>query len=605
MKYHDKKAIYDLVDTLWPNDGNVKNVIYNVVDNSVTIINNDNSQTVINLAEVVAGDGMDFVTNEPVTLGTPSTIDSTTINEVTETSHTHELGDISSEIQQQLPFLKTGWQPDAWKIVTISNVGREITLTPVSVSYNYWIQGVQYVKSAAESVTISDTTGLWFIYYDGETLTASTNAWSILEDNKAFISVFYWNATQQKAILKGWEFHTFGMGPAEHNLIHTTIGTRYGGGLAVSANGTDVWKINVTEGTIIDEDIYAFINASTEPYRQVLAALEAPKLYRTGAGIWNEENAVPTNIVSLNGSNEVYVNTVSGGTWSLVPTTLAKYSAMWLIAFTDWDNPLKWIIGQEPGDTLQDALDNNTLSTLNTSGLPGPEFRVIARVIVKNTNTAPYYAIELIDEMQNDDIIAGGGGSSTDSYVTGVSFDSGTRNITLVRNNGLADLTANIPTGNTDEKVKYDSADPTAGYLSDKIVAGTGISIEEGTGANENKLKITNSATQYTLPIATPTVLGGIKLGTGLNIDVNGVVSVNTTFLNLDDVVDETYIGKAWNIPKVTDTEDGLELTETEELELIDAKFTELLDCPSSYAGYEGYLVRVKLDGTGLEFVAP
>ena len=43
---------------------------------------------------------------------------------------------------------------------------------------------------------------------------------------------------------------------------------------------------------------------------------------------------------------------------------------------------------------------------------------------------------------------------------------------------------------NTDEKVKYDAADPTAGYLIDKIIAGTNITIVEGTGVDENKLKI-------------------------------------------------------------------------------------------------------------------
>ena len=47
---------------------------------------------------------------------------------------------------------------------------------------------------------------------------------------------------------------------------------------------------------------------------------------------------------------------------------------------------------------------------------------------------------------------------------------------------------------NTDEKVKFDAADPTAGYLSDKIIAGTNITITEGTGADEKKLKISSTA---------------------------------------------------------------------------------------------------------------
>lgn len=52
--------------------------------------------------------------------------------------------------------------------------------------------------------------------------------------------------------------------------------------------------------------------------------------------------------------------------------------------------------------------------------------------------------------------------------------------------------------GDTDEKVKYDSEDPTAGYISDKFIAGTGISLSEGTGTDENKLVVTCDITQYT-----------------------------------------------------------------------------------------------------------
>jgi hypothetical protein len=50
----------------------------------------------------------------------------------------------------------------------------------------------------------------------------------------------------------------------------------------------------------------------------------------------------------------------------------------------------------------------------------------------------------------------------------------------------------------SDEKVKYDASDPTAGYVADKIIAGTGISVAEGTGANENKLVVTSEITQAT-----------------------------------------------------------------------------------------------------------
>ena len=45
----------------------------------------------------------------------------------------------------------------------------------------------------------------------------------------------------------------------------------------------------------------------------------------------------------------------------------------------------------------------------------------------------------------------------------------------------------------TDEKVKYDDEDPTAGYIADKVIAGDGINVIEGTGADENKLVIENT----------------------------------------------------------------------------------------------------------------
>jgi len=50
-------------------------------------------------------------------------------------------------------------------------------------------------------------------------------------------------------------------------------------------------------------------------------------------------------------------------------------------------------------------------------------------------------------------------------------------------------LTVEEQTG-TDEKVKFDAADTAAGYLSEKIIPGTNITIDEGTGTDENKLKI-------------------------------------------------------------------------------------------------------------------
>jgi len=50
-------------------------------------------------------------------------------------------------------------------------------------------------------------------------------------------------------------------------------------------------------------------------------------------------------------------------------------------------------------------------------------------------------------------------------------------------------------TAGENDKIKYDVNDTTAGYISDKFTAGSGITLAEGSGANENKLIITNNDT--------------------------------------------------------------------------------------------------------------
>ena len=57
----------------------------------------------------------------------------------------------------------------------------------------------------------------------------------------------------------------------------------------------------------------------------------------------------------------------------------------------------------------------------------------------------------------------------------------------------------------SDEKVKYDAADPTAGYVVDKVIAWTWITVAEWTWADENKLKITNTAPDQTVAISSGT----------------------------------------------------------------------------------------------------
>lgn len=83
----------------------------------------------------------------------------------------------------------------------------------------------------------------------------------------------------------------------------------------------------------------------------------------------------------------------------------------------------------------------------------------------------------------------------------------------------------------TEEALKK-SIDLTLDALSDKVdhVPGKGLSTNDYTDAEKAKLAgIAEGANNYTLPTASASTKGGIKVGDGLSIDENGVVSANST----------------------------------------------------------------------------
>jgi hypothetical protein len=88
--------------------------------------------------------------------------------------------------------------------------------------------------------------------------------------------------------------------------------------------------------------------------------------------------------------------------------------------------------------------------------------------------------------------LAGSGQLTLDTY------GAGTHTGTLTKLAGF-DADGNVietdPAAGTDELVKYDGDDTAAGYLSTKTVAGTGITLSEGSGGDADKLQITNSDT--------------------------------------------------------------------------------------------------------------
>lgn len=129
--------------------------------------------------DYTSGDGMDFTGTE-ITLGTPSTIDSTTTNSVSTTSHTHDLGSISTA---NLPIGTTsGTVLEGRTFGTAANSDTDdfVQIDPVATQTGY-ADLTSYKLNGTDlySSLTTDTVEVW----DGTKHTSITNAAGFLKND--------------------------------------------------------------------------------------------------------------------------------------------------------------------------------------------------------------------------------------------------------------------------------------------------------------------------------------------------------------------------------------------------------------------------------------
>ena len=138
------------------------------------------------------------------------------------------------------------------------------------------------------------------------------------------------------------------------------------------------------------------------------------------------------------------------------------------------------------------------------------------------------------------DLVEGGSGATTFLGLTDTPSDYTGEAGNSVRVNVAEDaLEYYTPVGDTDEKVKYNALDTAAGYLADKTIAGTGISLAE----NLDRLEITNSSPDQTVSL---TAGAGISVaGTYPSFTITNtgeIVSVvGGTDITVTEAPDDTY----------------------------------------------------------------
>jgi len=271
------------------------------------------------------------------------------------------------------------WETDTAITWTDAAPDRTFSIQPTGTSFTYYHDGVMYT-STGDTVQITDTSGGWFIYYDGATLTASQaiTAEQFIKDYVA-VGFVYWNATDGASPLHAVECHGLSMASDTHYHLHEVFGAKYQEGLTLSGYTEDTYsdaalQFAVTAGEFHDEDISVEIsNGGGGYWSQTLSPTASCPLYYKIGTIWTHQAPSTLPYILGDGGVRLAYNLNTLGTWTKEDVTSNKFVNYFLIATNDIDHPVAMVMGIEQYLTSTAAEDAATSELVSIGDLLGPE----------------------------------------------------------------------------------------------------------------------------------------------------------------------------------------------------------------------------------------
>lgn len=293
-------------------------------------------------------------------------------------------------ILEKVQLHENGFENRTDSTISFVDGTRTFTIAPAVSTFSFYSGGTKFTKSSSENVVITDTEGLWFIYYnESGVLTATQTFVDEIILDYAFVSVISWDATNNTGIIVADERHGHTMDSMTHLYNHNTTGARFGSGLLVadvvaegSGNDDSHAQFSYGIGEIWDEDLKISIAGDAAP-------ASVPIFYRSGVnGDWRKIAA--TNFVSTTtGSGRAAWNEDTGATWQLTEITNNDFFLMHLYATNDTlDGGMILVMGQAEypnGNTARAAAPEELLS-LELAGLPVLEIKSVATFILQSFN---------------------------------------------------------------------------------------------------------------------------------------------------------------------------------------------------------------------------
>jgi hypothetical protein len=295
-----------------------------------------------------------------------------------------------------------GHEDKTESVISFNNSTRVFTIAPVGESFNVWCVGRRYTKTAAGSITLPDTTGLYYIYYSATGVLSYKTSY-FTWDQDAPTAYIYYNSATAEAEFFADERHGVTLDWATHEYLHRTRGASLAEGLGASgytlvgtgSSNADM-QISIENGTFFDEDLEVNITHSATPTantweQRLQSPAYIPMFYRFGSsGSWRLDTATAYPVKY--GSARATYNLSSGGTWSTPDMTSGKFGVTWIVATNNLNEPVIGILGQTVSDNIGQAEDVS-YADLDLTGLPIVEIRPLYKLIYE-TNTGYTNAVK-------------------------------------------------------------------------------------------------------------------------------------------------------------------------------------------------------------------
>ena len=295
--------------------------------------------------------------------------------------------------------------------ISFDNPTRTFTIAPRSASYVIYTRGTRRVITDTRTVTIPNTTGLYYIYFDTAGILQYRTTFFDWP-NDCMTAYIYWNADNQTAPFVADERHGITLDWQTHEYLHRTRGAAYANGFVASnyilnADGSldSHMQLDLAGGTFFDEDLQVDIVSSNTPapnsWEQDLSGpTRIPMFYRVNSS-WVID--APTNFPLKQGVARPRYNANVGGVWSVADIDNNKFGLTFLIATNNINYPIIGVIGQTNHANESDAIAVD-FNELNLTGFPVVELRPLYKLIY-NVKTAyantPHATLTKVTDLRN------------------------------------------------------------------------------------------------------------------------------------------------------------------------------------------------------------